>query len=466
MCSGNRWISSRPLHVKLVLLSSSVIITGFLFLYGFSSFLLHTSLQNDISEELQFRLLENWAVYETGGIEFLEKELALKRGILGAEPFFLRIIDNENTILYKAVPQDWKVFDLDGVEQEAQTSGNISFLSSEERSYRIATMTVVLEDGSRLQAGVSTEEYHAFIRRFSRVFALTFIPLTIIAIGASLFITSRLLKPLKQLLDTVQSIIHTGEMKIRVPVTDSGDELDTLGKLFNSMLERIDMLITNMRDTLDNVAHDLRTPVTRLRLSAETVLQAPRETADFRKALTEFAAQAADLQEMLNAILDIQEAQSGVIKLKKEPLFLDRLIEDLIELHTYVAEEKSITIESTLPGNVEIAVDKNRFRQVVSNLLDNAIKYSPEGGRIEIRMDEYDDRVEVKVGDNGIGIDEPELGYIWNRFYRSKKNNTQHGFGLGLTLVKAIVEAHGGRISVRSSLNSGSEFTVTLYRKA
>lgn len=464
MFSENNQKSSVSLHFKLVLLSSVTIALGFILLTAFTYFFLYTSLRNETEDELQFRLLENWAAYEAGGLEFLDKEELLESSSPGVKPFLIRIIDPEAGLLYSKIPAEWEPFAFETLAMEQSSGGKSVYLSSNQRQYELVIRSIKMDEGLILQVGVSNEEHYVYLRRFSRVLIFTLIPLSIIAILAGIFISSRMLKPIKQLIVTVRTIGRTGEMNIRVPTTDSGDELDTLGHLFNEMLERIEMLITNTRNTLDNVAHDLRTPVTRLRLSAETMLHASDDATDRTKELNDVVNQSAELQEMLNAILDIREAESGIIRLNKEPLFLNRLIEDLVEFYTYVAEEKDISISRDLRKDIKIAVDRNRFRQVISNLLDNAIKYTPSGGRIEIHIEEYKDHVELKIADTGIGIDTSEIEYIWNRLYRSTKVHNRKGFGLGLTLVKAIVEAHGGHISVKSSLDEGSEFTLTLYR--
>jgi len=452
-----------PLHLKLVLLTSLTIAAGFVILAGFTYFLLQNSLQSEAEDELRFKLLENWAAYQTGGIEFLESGQMFEGGTPWSKPFFLRISDSDDSILYSAVPEEWKEYQLETVPPDRLNTG-AAYIPSETAQFDLLTMSVEFDDGKIIQVGMSTEEYRTTLSRFIRVLAFTLLPLLITAVLAGLFITGRVLQPIKELIFTVQSISTTGKMDIRVPTTESGDELNTLGKLFNGMLDKIELLVANMRDTLDNVAHDLRTPVTRLRLSAESLLRSNEEGNDTTRGLNEVVIQSAELQEMLNTLLNIREAESGAVPLKKETLLLNQLIEDLIELYTYVAETKSIRITYHLPRDVWVSIDKNRFRQVISNLLDNAIKYTPEGGSISVSLEDRMDRVDIKVTDNGVGIESSEIDTIWNRLYRSRKTAEQPGFGLGLTLVKAIVEAHSGTVRVESAPGRGSTFTVRLYR--
>jgi signal transduction histidine kinase len=166
---------------------------------------------------------------------------------------------------------------------------------------------------------------------------------------------------------------------------------------------------------------------------------------------------------MLNTLMDITEAEAGMMKLRREPTDLCELSRQVVELYEYVAEEKRISVDLVLPASPVMApVDQTRMRQVFANLLDNAIKYTPEGGKVILRVSDSPDGATVVFSDNGIGIPLEEQNKIWSRLYRGDKSRSQRGLGLGLSLVKAVVEAHGGRASVSSKVDAGSNFTVVL----
>jgi signal transduction histidine kinase len=160
--------------------------------------------------------------------------------------------------------------------------------------------------------------------------------------------------------------------------------------------------------------------------------------------------------------MDISEAETGLMKLDLQPVRLDEVVRDAIELFEFVAQEKQIIVTTALSSDLVVRADRNRLRQVLVNLLDNAIKYSASGGRVEISAEARADEVMIMVTDTGTGIPAEEIPRIWERLYRGDKSRSQRGLGLGLSLVRAIIKAHGGRIEVRSTVGKGSSFVIHL----
>jgi signal transduction histidine kinase len=292
------------------------------------------------------------------------------------------------------------------------------------------------------------------------------IPTILISLAGGAFLAFRALRPIRNLIHTTQSIVDTGRMDARVPIGKTGDELDELSGLFNRMLERIEGLIEGMRETLDNVAHDLRTPMTRLRSIAETALQSAPGRERYEETLADCLEESDRVLMLLNTLMDISEAETGTMKLSRVPINISNLIEDTVGLYEYVADDKCITISVNCAKDIGMIADRNRMRQVLANLLDNAIKYTTRGGNIVIAAYQGQQDTVILVKDTGIGILPDDVPKIWDRLYRGDKSRSEPGLGLGLSLVKAVVGAHKGRIEVDSELGVGSVFTLYLPNAA
>jgi signal transduction histidine kinase len=274
--------------------------------------------------------------------------------------------------------------------------------------------------------------------------------------------TRRTLEPVRHLAAAVGTIVRTGRMDARVPVRDTGDPLDELTILFNGMLDRISGLIAGMRGALDNVAHDLRTPMTRLRGIAERALGETPDAGAYREALADVLEESERVVAMLDTLMDISEAETGTMKLATEPVNVERLLRDTTDLYADVAEEKGLVLAARAPADLAILADRNRLRQVVANLVDNAVKYTPAGGRVDLDAWRVGEQAMITVRDTGAGIGPEHLPHIWDRLYRADESRSERGLGLGLSLVRAIVGAHGGQVTADSTPGAGSTFTIVL----
>uniref|UniRef100_UPI0040495B30 HAMP domain-containing sensor histidine kinase n=1 Tax=Desulfobacca sp. TaxID=2067990 RepID=UPI0040495B30 len=300
---------------------------------------------------------------------------------------------------------------------------------------------------------------------FYRVALGVVIPIILLSLGGQ-FLAGRALRPIRHLVHTVCTITATGKMEARTPVGPSGDELDELAQLFNQMLDRITGLLNGMPQTLDNVAHDLRTPITRMRCIAEAALQDQEQPRACQEALADCLEESERIATLITTLMDIAEAETGTMRLKLEMVPIAPLLADLVDLYRYVGDEKQITITADYPSDLCVTADAARLRQALANLLDNAVKYTSVGGRIELTAAVEGPWGIITVQDNGIGISPEDLPRIWDRLYRGDKSRSQHGLGLGLSLVKAIIQAHGGRVEAASQPNGGSRFVIYLPQEA
>lgn len=294
--------------------------------------------------------------------------------------------------------------------------------------------------------------------------ALVLLGCLVLGVAGGVSLTRRALRPVGALASTARAIIQSGDLSRRVDTRAGGSgELQALAALVNRMLERNQALVRGTREALDNVAHDLRTPLTRLRGGAEMALRG-QDAAQAREALGDCIEESDRVLLMLRTLMDISEAEAGIMRLELGPVALRALAAETVGLYEHVAEEADVAL-ALLPGDdVTTSADGNRIRQALANLVDNAVKYTPAGGRVEISV-EQDAAVgeaRVCVRDSGIGIPADAIPRIWDRLYRVDPSRTARGLGLGLSLVKAIATAHRGRVAVQSAPARGSTFTLAL----
>nr|WP_237416500.1 HAMP domain-containing sensor histidine kinase [Halomonas utahensis] len=265
---------------------------------------------------------------------------------------------------------------------------------------------------------------------------------------------------------TAYRIMH-GDLSQRVPTRGTQDDFDQLADNLNQMLDRIEYLMEGIRHVSDSIAHDLRTPLTRLRSQLENTLINLKDP-DVQDQVGEAVAEADQLLGTFNALLRIARLETGGKTLQSEPLELGTLVTDAVELYEALAEEKDQVLDYEVGEEVSLLGDRDLLFQAVSNLIDNAIKYTDEGGRIGVAVRREGGQAVLEVADSGDGVPDHEKENIFGRFYRVGKSRSQPGNGLGLSLVSAVVELHEGHIGL-SDAEPGAErpgLKVTLYLPA
>jgi signal transduction histidine kinase len=260
--------------------------------------------------------------------------------------------------------------------------------------------------------------------------------------------------------------ISRGDFSRRVPLKSRGYEIEKLATTFNHMIDRIQSLLKGIHEVTDNIAHDLRSPLASIRGTTELTIINADSIDEYQEMARNTIEECDRLIATINAMLDISEAEAGAARLDLQPVNVCRLVQQACDLYLPIAEEKEQTLAFQGPIDCHIDGDLKMIQRLVSNLLDNALKYTPNGGMVNISIQCLDDHLVLIVEDNGIGIDERDLPFIFKRFFRCDQSRGQEGSGLGLSMAAAIVKAHGGIIDVLSHPGTGSRFTVRLPSKA
>lgn len=463
----------RRIDVRLTLWFSVVFLVSALVLYGFTFANLFQTLREEDRQDLQARALGyvvrfRTAVNERSGITFLVNELSNDVLTPAGRPFFARIATTGNVPVFLAIPvREWQEFDL-SILDEGRTPHAEGFLtiSADRLDYELEVLGVRLSENYVLQIGGDTRNRGNLLRLFRRSFLLTFSVMLGVSLAGGLFFAARSLRPIGALNQTVRSIIETGELDRRIPARHSNDDLDEMIGSVNAMLDRIQSLVTGLRDSLDSVAHDLRTPLTRLRSTAERALSEEADHETSREALSDALEESDRILGMLNAMMDISEAESGAMRLNRRPVDLAGLVREVAEVYSLLADEARMRIRVEADDELIVYADPARMRQVIGNLYDNAVKYGRSGSDVVVTgrvRGAHDGEVELCVTNQGPAIPESDLNRIWNRLYRGEgAGDRRDGLGLGLALVRAIVQAHLGRVDVSSSADDGTRFTIIL----
>ena len=295
---------------------------------------------------------------------------------------------------------------------------------------------------------------------FWRAFLKTEGLIILLGLAAGLWIAGRFHRQIEAFNELTQKIVKAGDLSSRMPVRGR-DEFAILASNMNAMLERIEKLVQGIRQVGDNIAHDLRTPLTRLRAGVEVALM-NKEPDACRASLERVVSEVEGMQSIFNSILALGQVEAGGMRLRSKIVDFSALLNELEELYDPSAEENEFELECQIAPDLRVQGDKQLLAQTFSNLLDNAMKYVPTGGKIGLSAARKGNYIEVMVEDNGPGIPPGMREKIFERFTRIDPSRTLPGTGLGLALVKAFVDLHKGSISVLESALGGAAFKITL----
>ena len=373
----------------------------------------------------------------------------------GHENVFLLVTDSDGAVKVSSTHNKTILEEMVENAASKSTTYRIAGVSADGiRPIAVRVRKSRLGDGCVLSVGynVTKDELHAV--RMGALVGSSLVFVWLVGAGLGAFLGRRFTAPLRKVAAAAGRIAD-GDYSVRVPVTSEGQEIVDLENAFNSMAAENEKTLSDLRALTDDIAHDLRTPLTRIRAAAETAALADGE----HPLAEDVCEEASSMLEMINTMLDISQTDSRIRRTPREQIEMVAFVGHVIELYSVLAEESSVSLSATMPdAPLYVSAHKGRLQQMLGNLLDNALKFTPKGGRIEVRLSS--DPFSLSVANTGRGIPASDIPHVFKRFWRGDGSRSLPGNGLGLALVKAIVTSYGGSVKCESTPGEWTVFTV------
>jgi signal transduction histidine kinase len=341
--------------------------------------------------------------------------------------------------------------------------------SPEGAEHRALVRVVQLAGGFHLLVGRDLDERERLFGIIVNAGKWSLALVIVLGLVGGFFVSRRVLSRIDAMTGTAQTIM-AGDLSGRLPVAGSGDELDRLADNVNAMLERIEALMRGLKEVSDNIAHDLKTPLTRLRNRCEQALRSATGEANYRSALESTIAESDELIRTFDALLMIARAESGQARDNMTEFDASAIARDVGELYEPVAEEKGIALKVEAPVAAPVRGNRELVSQALANLIDNAIKYAGTNGKLNgmpaeivVRADTEGERITLSVADRGPGIADADRARVVERFVRLEQSRSEPGSGLGLSLASAVARLHGGELKLEDN-HPGLRSTIALPR--
>lgn len=421
-------------------------------------------------QQIDAELLQQADRFETllklRGVDSVKQAVVLEARAAGVKKVFYRLLDANGDVFSSSNMEYWRDIEIEteAIRTLLETRRPVLRTVQPEESApgRVRLLYTVIGPGVLLQLGQSMEPVSRFVTAFRRMFVAAMGLSLLLAAAVGWLIARRAVSGVQAVTRTAQSI-NAGDLSGRVPVNRRGDEIDQLARTFNRMLDRIETLVTEVREMSDNIAHDLKSPITRIRGQAEVTLTGKADRQEFEQMAADTIDACDGLLVTINTMLQISRTEAGVDRPDDERLNLSALVAGACELYRPAAEDAHLQIVEKIQPSIHISGDRQWILRMAVNLLDNAVKYTPAGGTIIVRLTAADgESAQLEIEDTGIGMTAAEATRAFDRFYRGDRSRSKPGSGLGLSLARAVARSHNGEIQVRSRPNTGSTFTIRL----
>ncbi|HRR41732.1 MAG TPA: ATP-binding protein [Syntrophales bacterium] len=417
-------------------------------------------------QEMLRELAEAASILKSKGEDSFRAEMDFEAESEGVGDIFFRLLDRAGGEVAETDMTAWKGvgINLNALARVAAGGGPVfETVAVPGKPYEARIIYGLLESGRIIQIGCSLEHDAAFLGTIQDMVMPGILVVVALSTLTGWFMAARALAGIKDVTRTALDISE-GAFEKRVNIQARGEEVKQLAVAFNRMLDRIHELVKGLREVTDDIAHDLRTPITRIRGFAEAELIAGKSGEESNKLAADTVEECDNLLQMINTMLEISEIEAGISVLSKAEVDLVQLVGEALELFRPIADEREVRLVFHGPAHLSVQGNVHGLQRIVVNLLENAVKYTPGGGCVTVALRGDEHAVSIIFRDTGVGIAEEDLPLVFNRLYRCDSSRSQPGFGLGLCLASAVARAHGGRIAAESKLGEGSTFTVTLPR--
>ncbi|MBI3083973.1 MAG: HAMP domain-containing protein [Candidatus Omnitrophica bacterium] len=449
------------------------LIAWYIFSLGCVHVLLAGVLYQTVSRRLHYELDQRLLTYSTCLVELLPRHRQLDLAeVIGemaeltalGRDLYVRVFDHNGELIYEAAGLPPELAGRFHAASETVTAHPTTLRLPGHGLWRMVRREVQ-ENGKSLYVGhvaIPLRGVHQALAKLLVILLLIVPAILLLSSAGAWLLLNRALSPLQEAIQTAQ-VIQARDFSQRLRVPKTGDEVQVLAETFNEMIERLQRSFERMQQFISDASHELRTPLTILKGEIELGLKTcPRS--DRCDILAACSSEISRMSRLVETLLFLSNTDAEKVALDLKPIRLDRLMADMAEQAQILAEPKHIHVELINGANTILHGDEMKLRRLLLNLSDNAVKYTPEGGRIILRSRPENGCAEIQVADTGIGIEAHDLPRIFDRFYRvdQSRSRAEGGYGLGLAICKWIAEAHGGSIHVESSPGKGSTFSVRL----
>ncbi|HRX86805.1 MAG TPA: heavy metal sensor histidine kinase [Phycisphaerae bacterium] len=419
-----------------------------------------------VGETQEFRTI----LEEEGSVAFdeIERDIRRELGSRLRKDLTFRLLDAHGRLVVTSDPYDalpTKVDSTTATSAANEPTFRTVEVAGREWPYRVCSQWVMLADHTvyQAQAAYRLDRRATSLAGFRRLCFAAMGLAAVLSVVFGLVLARRSLQPVRAMIEKARSIGGVN-LSDRLPRSETGDELDDLAAVLNEMLSRLERQFEEIQRFTADAAHELRTPLTAMRGNMEVALQRDTGTEELRHVLEESIDQFDQLTRTANDLLLLARADAGHGFLHNEPMSLSDAVRDVVDLYAALALDRGVELTLVAGENIECVADGTRIRQVLSNLLDNALNYAATGGAVVVTVERRADAALVEVADNGPGIDAKHLPHLFDRFYRvdAARSRRTGGSGLGLAICRSIVEAHLGTITATSVVGRGTTISFTL----